>query len=62
MQQVVQQVQHKKKGGTMPQFSTYLVCLLYHEGRSPEYIAKHLRTTVESIEAILQANYTGEAP
>jgi hypothetical protein len=46
----------------MPQFSTFIVCLLYHEGRSPEHIAKHLRTTVESIEAILQANYTGESP
>jgi hypothetical protein len=46
----------------MEQFSTYLVCLMYHEGRSPEYIAKHLRTEVSLIEAILQANYTGEAP
>jgi hypothetical protein len=46
----------------MAEFSTYLVCLLYHEGRSPEYIANHLRTTVESIEALLQKHYTGEAP
>jgi len=46
----------------MPQFSTFIVCLLYHEGRSPEYIAKHLRTTVASIEAIIQTHYTGEAP
>jgi hypothetical protein len=46
----------------MRQFSAFLVCLLYHEGRSPEYIAKHLRTTVESIEAILQSHYTGESP
>jgi hypothetical protein len=46
----------------MPQFSTFIVCLLYHEGRSPEYIAKYLRTTVESIEAILQTHYTGESP
>jgi hypothetical protein len=46
----------------MPQFSSFLVCLLYHEGRSPEYIAKHLRTTVETIEAILQSTYTGESP
>jgi hypothetical protein len=47
----------------MSQFSAFLVCLMYHdEGRSPEYIAKHLRTTVESIEAILQAHYTGESP
>jgi hypothetical protein len=46
----------------MPQFSTFIVCLLYHEGRSPEYIAKHLKTSVNTIEAILQANYTGETP
>ena len=46
----------------MSKFSSFLVCLLYHEGRSPEYIAKHLRTTVESIEAILQSTYTGESP
>lgn len=47
----------------MPQFSAYLVCLLYHDERkSPEYIAKHLRTTVETIEAILQKHYTGESP
>jgi hypothetical protein len=46
----------------MPQFSVYLVCLLYHEGRSPQYIAKYLHTTEDKIEAILQAHYTGEAP
>ena len=43
-------------------FSSFLVCLLYHEGRSPEYIAKHLRTSVSLIEAILQQRYTGESP
>ena len=46
----------------MRQFSAFLVCLLYHEGRSPEYIAKHLKTSVNTIEAILQAHYTGETP
>lgn len=46
----------------MRQFSSFIVCLLYHEGRSPEYIAKYLKTTVESIEALLQKHYTGEAP
>lgn len=46
----------------MPKFSSFLVCLLYHEGRTPEYIAKYLKTTVPTIEAILQANYTGESP
>ena len=46
----------------MPKFSSFLVCLLYHEGRSPEYIAKHLKTTVATIESILQSDYTGESP
>lgn len=46
----------------MAQFSVYLVCLLYHEGRSPQYIAKYLKTSEDQIEAILQAHYTGEAP
>jgi hypothetical protein len=45
------------------QFSAYLVCFMYHDERkSPEYIAKHLCTTVETIEAILQKHYTGESP
>lgn len=44
------------------QFSSFLVCLMYHEGRSPEYIAKHLKTTPSTIEAILQKHYTGESP
>jgi hypothetical protein len=46
----------------MSQFSAFLVCMLYHEGRSPEYIAKYLKTQVPTIEAILQSHYTGESP
>ena len=46
----------------MSKFSSFLVCLLYHEGRSPEYIAKYLKTTVANIESILQQHYTGESP
>jgi hypothetical protein len=46
----------------MTQFSVYLVCLLYHEGRSPAFIAKHLKTSEDKVDAILQAHYTGEAP
>jgi len=46
----------------MPLFSSFIVCLMYHEGKSPEYIAKHLRTTVSKIEALLQKHYTGESP
>ena len=45
-----------------PQFDTLLVCHMYHQGKSPEYIAKHLRTTEALIEAILQQRYTGESP
>jgi hypothetical protein len=46
----------------MYQFSTFIVCLLYHEGRSPQYIATHLKTTEAKIEAVLQQHYTGESP
>ena len=47
----------------MTSFSAFIVCFMYHDGRkSPEFIAKHLRTTVETIEAILQQHYTGESP
>ena len=46
----------------MSQFSVFLVCLLYHEGRSPQYIAKHLKTTEAKIEDVLQQHYTGETP
>jgi len=46
----------------MTMFSSFIVCLMYHKGRSPEYIAKHLRTTVLKIETILQKHYKGESP
>jgi hypothetical protein len=46
----------------MKQFSVFIVCLLYHEGRSPQYIAKHLKTSEDKVDAILQKHYTGEAP
>jgi len=46
----------------MPKFDTILVCHMYHQGRSPEYIAKHLRTAVSLIEAILQKHYKGVSP
>jgi transposase len=46
----------------MTSFSAFIVCMLYHEGKSPEYIAKHLRTSVSTIEALLQKHYTGESP
>jgi transcriptional regulator len=45
-----------------PRFDTILVCLLYHQGKSPQYIAKHLRTTEALIEAILQQRYKGVTP
>jgi hypothetical protein len=51
----------KTKGNTM-QFSVMMVCMLYHEGRSPAYIAKYLKTSEDRVDAILQAHYTGETP
>ena len=44
------------------QFSVMMVCMLYHEGRSPAYIAKYLKTSEDRVDAILQKHYTGEAP
>jgi hypothetical protein len=46
----------------MIKFSVFLVCLLYHEGRSPAYIAKYLKTTEDKVDAVLQSNYKGESP
>jgi len=46
----------------MTQFSSFIVCMLYHEGKSPEYIAKYLKTQVSNIEAVLQQHYKGVSP
>jgi hypothetical protein len=46
----------------MTNFFTLIVCMLYHKGKSPAFIAKYLRTSEDKVDAVLQKHYTGESP